>query len=118
MPFYILLILGGLSAFGPLAIDMYLPAFPAIGLALGADAEQVQFSLSVYFLGLASGQLFYGPLADRFGRRRPLLVGIVLFCAASVACAMAPTMEWLLAARFVQALGGNACGSTRFMCAH
>ncbi|MEH6798901.1 MAG: multidrug effflux MFS transporter [Halopseudomonas sabulinigri] len=108
MPFYILLILGGLSAFGPLAIDMYLPAFPAIGLALGADAEQVQFSLSVYFLGLASGQLFYGPLADRFGRRRPLLVGIVLFCAASVACAMAPTMEWLLAARFVQALGGCA----------
>ena len=63
MPFYILLILGGLSAFGPLAIDMYLPAFPAIGAALAADPEQVQLSLSVYFLGLASGQLVYGPLA-------------------------------------------------------
>lgn len=108
MPFYILLILGALSAFGPLAIDMYLPAFPAIGLALNADAEQVQLSLSVYFLGLASGQLFYGPLADRFGRRWPLLIGIALFCLASFACAMAPTLEWLLVARFAQALGGCA----------
>ena len=69
MPFYILLILGGLSAFGPLAIDMYLPAFPAIGAALAADPEQVQLSLSVYFLGLASGQLVYGPLADLYGGR-------------------------------------------------
>tara|TARA_R110000764_G_scaffold69699_3_gene144148 strand:+ start:645 stop:1841 length:1197 start_codon:yes stop_codon:yes gene_type:complete len=108
MPFYILLILGALSAFGPLAIDMYLPAFPAIGEALNADAEHVQMSLSVYFLGLASGQLLYGPLADRFGRRKPLLIGIALFCLASFACAMAPTLEWLLAARFVQALGGCA----------
>lgn len=108
MPFYILLILGALSAFGPLAIDMYLPAFPAIGEALNADAEQVQWSLSVYFLGLASGQLAYGPLADRFGRRLPLLFGVALFCVASFACAMAPTLEWLLAARFAQALGGCA----------
>jgi len=108
MPFYILLILGALSAFGPLAIDMYLPAFPAIGAALSADAEQVQLSLSVYFLGLASGQLLYGPLADRFGRRKPLLVGVLLFCLASFACAMAPSLEWLLTARFVQALGGCA----------
>ena len=108
MPFYILLILGGLSAFGPLAIDMYLPAFPAIGAALAADPEQVQLSLSVYFLGLASGQLVYGPLADLYGRRGPLLFGVGLFCLASLACAFAPTLEWLLAARFAQALGGCA----------
>ena len=108
MPLHILLILGGLSAFGPLSIDMYLPAFPAMAEDLGVSSEQIQLSLSVYFIGLASGQLVYGPLDDRFGRRKPLLFGIGLFCVASLACALAPTLEWLLAARFAQALGGCA----------
>jgi len=108
MPFNILLILGGLSAFGPLAIDLYLPAFPAMASSFGTDIEHIQLSMSVYFLGLASGQIFYGPLADRFGRRKPLLFGIALFALASLACALAPTLEWLLAARFAQALGGCA----------
>lgn len=108
MTLRLLLILGGLSAFGPLAIDLYLPAFPAIAQSFATDSEHVQLSLSAYFVGLALGQLFYGPLADRFGRRPPLLFGIGLFTAASIACALAPTLEWLIAARFAQALGGCA----------
>ena len=104
----IILILGALSAFGPLAIDFYLPGFPAIALAFGTDEKHVQLTLASYFLGLSIGQLAYGPVADRFGRRVPLLVGVGLFTLASLACAFAPTLEWLIAARFVQALGGCA----------
>ncbi|MHC8365061.1 multidrug effflux MFS transporter [Pseudomonas sp. ZT5P21] len=103
-----ILILGALSAFGPLAIDFYLPAFPAMALAFGTDEQHVQLTLAAYFLGLSIGQLLYGPVADRFGRRVPLLTGVGLFTAASLACAYAPNLEWLLGARFVQALGGCA----------
>ena len=108
MPLRLLLILGALSAFGPLAIDFYLPSFPTLALAFATDVEHVQLSLSAYFMGLAIGQLLYGPLADRFGRRMPLLAGLLLFTLASLACALAPSLEWLIAARFVQALGGCA----------
>nr|WP_314493793.1 multidrug effflux MFS transporter [uncultured Pseudomonas sp.] len=102
------LILGALSAFGPLAIDFYLPAFPAMALAFATDAEHIQTTLAVYFLGLSLGQLAYGPVADRYGRRVPLLFGVGLFVVASLACAFAPNLETLIAARFVQALGGCA----------
>lgn len=101
-----ILILGALSAFGPLAIDFYLPAFPAMALAFGTDEQHVQLTLAAYFMGLSIGQLAYGPVADRFGRRIPLLVGVGLFTAASLACAFAPNLEWLIGARFIQALGG------------
>jgi DHA1 family bicyclomycin/chloramphenicol resistance-like MFS transporter len=97
-----------LSAFGPLAIDFYLPAFPAMALAFGTDEKHVQLTLAAYFLGLSIGQLAYGPVADRFGRRMPLLIGVGLFTAASLACAYAPSLEWLIGARFIQALGGCA----------
>ncbi|MGV8920845.1 MAG: multidrug effflux MFS transporter [Pseudomonas sp.] len=103
-----ILILGALSAFGPLAIDFYLPGFPAIALAFGTDEKHVQLTLAAYFFGLSIGQLGYGPVADRFGRRVPLLAGIGLFTLASLACSYAPSLDWLIAARFVQALGGCA----------
>jgi DHA1 family bicyclomycin/chloramphenicol resistance-like MFS transporter len=78
-----ILILGALSAFGPLAIDFYLPAFPAMALAFATDEQHVQLTLAAYFFGLSIGQLAYGPVADRFGRRIPLLIGVGLFTAAS-----------------------------------
>jgi DHA1 family bicyclomycin/chloramphenicol resistance-like MFS transporter len=108
MNFRILLILGTLSAFGPMAIDFYLPSFPTLARVFGTDVDHVQMSLASYFAGTALGQLIYGPLADRFGRRKPLLAGLVLFTLASLACALAQSLEWLIVARFVQALGGCA----------
>ncbi|MBH3457712.1 multidrug effflux MFS transporter [Pseudomonas monteilii] len=102
------LILGALSAFGPLAIDFYLPAFPAMAQAFATDEKHVQATLAAYFLGLSIGQLAYGPVADRFGRRKPLMFGVTLFTLASLACAYAPNLDTLVVARFVQALGGCA----------
>lgn len=102
------LILGALSAFTPLAVDMYLPGLPALERALQADSGGAQRTVSVFFLGLAIGQLFYGPIADRFGRRAPLLTGNLLFIAASIACALAPSIDSLIGARFVQAVGSCA----------
>lgn len=104
----IILILGALSAFAPLAINFYLPGFPAMATAFATDEKHIQLTLAVYFGGLAIGQLIYGPLADRFGRRVPLLSGVTLFTLASFACAYAPSLDWLIGARFVQALGGCA----------
>ncbi|MFG0539684.1 multidrug effflux MFS transporter [Pseudomonas sp. YQ_5] len=102
------LILGALSAFGPLAIDFYLPAFPAMAQAFATDEKHVQATLAAYFLGLSIGQLAYGPVADRFGRRKPLMFGVTLFTLASLACAYAPNLDTLVMARFIQALGGCA----------
>src|SRR5690606_9646222 len=84
MPFRLLLILGGLRVFGPLAIDLYLPAFPAMARRFATDTEHVQLSLSVYVVGLALGQVFYGPVADRFVRPKPLPFGIGLIPLASL----------------------------------
>jgi DHA1 family bicyclomycin/chloramphenicol resistance-like MFS transporter len=101
-------ILGALTAFGSLSIDMYLPSFPTLEKELHASGSAVQFSLAAFFIGLALGQAFYGPLADRFGRKRPLYFGVALYVLASVGCALAPNIENLIAWRFVQAVGGCA----------
>lgn len=104
----LLLILGALSAFGPLAIDFYLPSFPALAQAFATDVEHVQLSLAAYFVGMSIGQLVYGPLADSFGRRWPLIFGVALFSLASLGCALVGSLEQLVLMRFVQALGGCA----------
>ncbi len=101
-------ILGMLAAFAPLAIDMYLPALPDMATSLGSDSGGAQLTIASYFVGMGLGQLIYGPLTDRFGRRPPLFVGVGLFLVASLACALAQTMPEMVALRFVQALGGCA----------
>jgi DHA1 family bicyclomycin/chloramphenicol resistance-like MFS transporter len=102
----LVVILGAISAFAPLSIDMYLPAFAAIRREFGAPVESVQLTLSAFFIGLAAGQLLYGPLSDHFGRKPPLAVGLVLYTLASLGCGLAPDIETLIVMRTLQALGG------------
>jgi len=104
----LVLLLGALTAFVALSIDMYLPALPSIGRQLGSSAGDAQITLSTFFAGLAIGQFLYGPASDRWGRRGPLLFGIAVYVLASAACAFAPSIPLLAAARFIQALGGAA----------
>jgi DHA1 family bicyclomycin/chloramphenicol resistance-like MFS transporter len=104
----LILILGSLSAFGPLSIDMYLPAFPAISAGLHAGPSAVQLTLTACLIGLAVGQLVAGPLSDALGRRRPLLVGLGVYTVLSAACIVAPSVYTLAGLRFLQGLGGAA----------
>jgi DHA1 family bicyclomycin/chloramphenicol resistance-like MFS transporter len=94
-----------LTAFGPISTDMYVPSMPEVGRFFTADAPQVQLTLSGYLGGFAIGQIVYGPMADRFGRKPVLLVALALFCMASLVCAVAPNIETLIAARALQAFG-------------
>jgi DHA1 family bicyclomycin/chloramphenicol resistance-like MFS transporter len=102
------LILGSLTAFGPLSIDMYLPGLPTIAREFRTDTAATQLTLSMFFVGLAMGQALYGPIADRHGRKRPLLVGCAIYTLASLACALASSIASLIGLRFAQALGGCA----------
>lgn len=106
--FRIALILGLLSAIGPFAIDMYLPALPSIGQDLHADNSVTQLTLLAFFISFALAQLVYGPLSDMWGRKLPLYLGIGLFAIASIGCALATDIETLIAFRFVQGIGGAA----------
>ena len=101
-------ILGGLSAFGPLSIDMYLPALPSISRDFGTGASQTQLTLSACLLGLAVGQAIAGPISDALGRRRPLLVGLAAYALASLLCVVAPSVFALVMLRFVQGCAGAA----------
>lgn len=102
------LVLGLLSCIGPFAIDMYLPAMPEIGADLGTTIQAMQGTIIAYFIAFGLAQLIYGPWADRSGRKPPLYAGIVVFMLGSVACTVAPTVEWLLVGRAIQGLGGAA----------
>lgn len=104
----LILLLAGLQAFGPLSIDMYLPGLPQIAEDLSAQHSQVQLSVSSFLIGLFIGMLFYGPLSDRFGRRKLLLSGIFLYLLASLGCYFSATATQLTCWRFIQALGGAA----------
>jgi DHA1 family bicyclomycin/chloramphenicol resistance-like MFS transporter len=104
----LIIVLGALTAFAPLSIDMYLPSLPTLERTFGAPAASVQLTVSAFLIGIAIGQAFYGPLSDRFGRKPPLYGGLILYTVASVACAHAPTVETMIALRFLQAAGGCA----------
>jgi len=108
--FFLILILGTLTALSPFSIDMYLPGFPAIARDLHTTTEEVARSLSSFFIGLACGQLLYGPLMDRFGRKRPLYFGLILYIVISIGCFTARSIDMLIALRAVQALGSCAAG--------
>ena len=103
-----ILLLGAIIALAPMSIDLYLPALPTLQQALGGTAAQGQLTLSVYFLGLAMGQLIYGPVSDRIGRRKPLYFGLALYALAALGCTLATDINSLIALRFLQALGGCA----------
>ena len=104
----LIVILGALWTIGPFSIDLYLPALPQLGVDLAASQQQVALTITAFFLGLAVGQVQAGALSDTYGRRRPLLAGLLLYTLATVACALAPTIHVLVGARFVQGIGGAA----------
>lgn len=107
---FLVLILGTLTALSPFSIDMYLPAFQDIAKSLHTSTSKVDQSLASFFIGLAVGQLIYGPLMDRFGRKRPLYFGLSLYIIASVGCFLSSSVEMLIAIRAVQAIGSCAAG--------
>lgn len=104
----LIIVLGVVTAFDAMGIDLYLPAFDDIGRSLGADAGALQASLAAFLIGLAVGQIFYGPLTDRFGRRAPLVAGLLLFVAASAIVALAQDMTTFMTGRVLQGVGGAA----------
>jgi len=108
VPVGLVVVLGSLQGLGPLSLDTYLPALPTIATELGASTSATQLTLTATLAGLGLGQLVFGPLSDALGRRRPLLVGLVLYVVASGLCSVAPSIEVLTGLRFVQGFAGAA----------
>ncbi|MBE8724685.1 multidrug effflux MFS transporter [Flavobacterium hungaricum] len=106
----LILILGSLTALGPFSIDMYLPGFSGIAKDLNTTVAKVSMSLSSYFIGISAGQLLYGPLLDRFGRKKPLFVGLLVYILASLGCVYVADIDSFILLRFVQAIG--SCAAT------
>ncbi len=104
----ILLVLGTLIALGPFSIDMYLPSFESIAEEFTTTKAQVGFSLTSYFIGIAFGQLAYGPIMDKFGRKKPLLIGLILYVVSALSCFYSPNLYWLIISRFFLAIGSSA----------
>ncbi|MGY3052835.1 DHA1 family bicyclomycin/chloramphenicol resistance-like MFS transporter [Pedobacter sp. UYEF25] len=105
---FLIFVLGMLAALGPFSIDMYLPGFKVIAVGLNTTVNEVALTLSGYFIGISAGQLLYGPLLDKFGRKKPLYFGIALYLMASAACFMAVNINQLILFRFIQAVGSCA----------
>lgn len=108
--YFLVVLLGALTTIAPFSIDMYLPGFPAIAKDLHTSVADVSLSLSGFFVGISVGQLLYGPLMDRYGRKPPLYIALILYIASSVLCAFATSLEFLVAVRLAQAIG--ACAAT------
>lgn len=102
------IILGSIQAIMPMSIDLYLPALPTIARDFAVEPGAVQFSLAIFMIGVALGQVFYGPITDKYGRKLPLFVGFGLYIVGATLCALAPSIEFLIGGRFVQALGASA----------
>ncbi|HZW38126.1 MAG TPA: multidrug effflux MFS transporter [Ignavibacteriaceae bacterium] len=102
----IILILGFLTAIGPFSIDAYLPGFPAIAVDLKTDIEHVALSLTSYFIGISLGQLFYGPILDKYGRKKPLIIGLLIYIISAIGCGFSPSIYTLIIFRFLLAIGG------------
>lgn len=102
----LILILGFIAALGPFSIDMYLPSFLNIAEDLNTEIEKVSYTLTSYFIGITLGQLVYGPIIDRYGRKKPMIIGFTIFVISSIGCALAPDIYTLIVLRFFLALGG------------
>ncbi len=103
----LIFLIGCIAALGPFTIDMYLPAFPSLAKDFNTSEKNIALTLSTYFIGISLGQLIYGPLIDRFGRKRPLLIGLVIYLFASIGCSLAATLQAMIVLRFIQALGAS-----------